>query len=46
LRADPTLGFSDCLIVEIVRAAGHTPLGTFDRGLAKGAGAERIRAGR
>jgi predicted nucleic-acid-binding protein len=45
-RADPKLGFSDCLIVEIARAAGHTPVGTFDRALAKVDGAERIRAGR
>ena len=30
----PKLGFSDCLIVEIARSAGHTPLGTFDLGLA------------
>lgn len=34
-RNRPALGFSDCLIVEIARKAGHMPLGTFDRGLAK-----------
>ena len=34
-RARPTLGFSDCLVLEIARKAGHLPLGTFDRGLAK-----------
>lgn len=34
-RNRPSLGFSDCLIVEIARKAGHTPLGTFDRDLAK-----------
>jgi predicted nucleic-acid-binding protein len=45
-RADPKLGFSDCLIVEIARAAGHTPVGTFDRGLAKVDGATRIPARR
>lgn len=45
-RADPKLGFSDCLIVEIARAAGHTPVGTFDRGLAKVDGAARIPARR
>lgn len=44
--ADPKLGFSDCLIVEIARAAGHTPVGTFDLGLARVVGAERIRASR
>ncbi len=32
-RRDPALGFSDCLGVELARAAGHLPLGTFDRGL-------------
>ena len=31
----PALGFSDCLIVEIARKAGHIPLGSFDRDLAK-----------
>ena len=38
-RRRPTLGFSDCLVVEIARKAGHVPLGTFDRNLAKTAGA-------
>ncbi|MGQ0621189.1 MAG: PIN domain-containing protein [Panacagrimonas sp.] len=41
-RARPALGFSDCLVLEIARKAGHLPLGTFDRGLAKLAGAERL----
>lgn len=36
------LGFSDCLIVEIARKAGHLPLGTFDRDLARVEGAERM----
>ena len=31
--AKPTLGFSDCLVLEIARKAGHIPLGTFDRKL-------------
>jgi predicted nucleic acid-binding protein len=31
----PALGFSDCLMLEIARKAGHLPLGTFDRRLAK-----------
>ena len=31
----PVIGFSDHLILEIARKAGHLPLGTFDRGLAK-----------
>jgi predicted nucleic-acid-binding protein len=34
-RRRPSLGFSDCLVLEIARKAGHLPLGTFDRGLAK-----------
>src|SRR5208282_593154 len=28
-RARPSLGFSDCLVLEIARRAGHVPLGTF-----------------
>jgi predicted nucleic-acid-binding protein len=34
--------FADCLIIEVARGAGHLPLGTFDRSLAKVDGAERI----
>ena len=34
-RKRPGLGFSDCLIIEIARKAGHLPLGTFDRTLSK-----------
>jgi predicted nucleic-acid-binding protein len=30
-----TLGFSDCLVLEIARKAGHIPLGTFDKALSK-----------
>ena len=30
----PSLGFSDCLVLEIARKAGHTPLGSFDKALA------------
>jgi predicted nucleic-acid-binding protein len=41
-RAHPGLGFSDCLILEIARKAGHHPLGTFDRTLGKLDGAQRI----
>ena len=29
----PAVGFSDCLMLEVARKAGHLPLGTFDRGL-------------
>jgi predicted nucleic-acid-binding protein len=42
-RARPTLGFSDCLMVELARKAGHLPLGTFDRNLAKVDGSQRLR---
>jgi predicted nucleic-acid-binding protein len=41
-RKRPALGFSDCLVLEIARKAGHLPLGTFDRGLAKVDGAKRL----
>jgi predicted nucleic-acid-binding protein len=41
-RKRPSLGFSDCLVLEIARKAGHLPLGTFDRQLAKLDGAERL----
>jgi predicted nucleic-acid-binding protein len=34
-RARPVLGFSDCLMLHLARKAGHLPLGTFDRNLAK-----------
>lgn len=29
----PALGFSDCLVLEVARKAGHTPLGTFDKAM-------------
>jgi predicted nucleic-acid-binding protein len=41
-RARPALGFSDCLVLENARKAGHLPLGTFDRQLAKLDGAQRL----
>jgi predicted nucleic-acid-binding protein len=34
-RERPSLGFSDCLVLEIARKAGHLPLGTFDKRLGK-----------
>lgn len=43
LRKRPSLGFSDCLVLESARKAGHGPLGTFDRELAKVGGAELLR---
>lgn len=42
LRRRPALGFSDCLVLAIARKAGHLPLGTFDRNLARLDGAERL----
>jgi predicted nucleic-acid-binding protein len=41
-RAHPALGFSDCLMLEVARKAGHLPLGTFERALARIEGAERV----
>jgi predicted nucleic-acid-binding protein len=38
----PALGFSDCLVLEIARKAGHIPLGTFDRNLSKLDGTKRL----
>jgi predicted nucleic-acid-binding protein len=43
-RARSAPGFSDCLVLEIARKAGHLPVGTFDRDLAKLAGAQRLTA--
>jgi len=41
-RERPRAGFSDCLILEIAKKAGHMPLGTFDQDIAKLEGAVRI----
>ena len=41
-RRRPSLGFSDCLMVEVTRKAGHGPLATFDRTLAQVDGAQKI----
>ena len=41
-RKRPSLGFSDCLMLEVARRAGHLPMGTFDRGLARLEGATRL----
>ena len=41
-RRRPALGFSDCLMLEVARKAGHLPLGTFDRGLSNLDGAQRV----
>ena len=41
-RQRPALGFSDCLKVELARKAGHLPIGTFDRTLAKLGSAQKL----
>jgi predicted nucleic-acid-binding protein len=41
-RARPALKFSDCLILELARKAGHLPLGTFDLDLGKIPGTQRL----
>jgi len=41
-RKKPVFGFSDCLILEIARKAGHLPLGTFDGNLSRLDGAKRL----
>jgi predicted nucleic-acid-binding protein len=42
-RARSKVGFSDCLVLEIARKAGHFPLGTFDRELSKLDGVVHLR---
>lgn len=41
-RARPSRGFSDCLVLAIARKAGHLPLGTLDRNLARLEGARGL----
>lgn len=41
-RAKPSLGFSDCLMLQLARKAGHLPLGTFDRGLSRLDGTQKL----
>lgn len=41
-KCSPSLGFADCLVLELARKAGHLPLGTFDRPLAKADGAKGL----
>ncbi len=43
-RKESSVSFSDCLVLEVARRAGHLPLGTFDQGLSKLPGAERLEA--
>jgi len=41
-RKRPAVGFSDCLLLATARQAGHLPLGTFDRDLARFDGTEKL----
>jgi len=41
-RSRPSLGFSDCLMLQVARKAGHLPLGAFDRGWGKIEGVQRL----
>ncbi len=41
-RKRPSVGFTDCLLLEMARKAGHLPLGTFDRSLSKLDGAQQL----
>ena len=41
-RKRPALGFSDCLVLEVARKAGHLPLGTFDREMGKLDGVQKL----
>jgi predicted nucleic-acid-binding protein len=41
-RARPAVGFSDCLVLAVARKAGHLPLGTFDRNLARLSGTQKL----
>lgn len=41
-RRRPSTGFSDCLILEVARKAGHLPLGTLDRELARLDGVQKL----
>ena len=43
-RSRPALGFSDCLMLQLARKAGHLPLGTFDRALGKIEGTQKLPA--
>src|ERR1039457_6836737 len=41
-RSRPALGFSDCLMLQLARKAGHLPLGTCDRALGKIEGTQKL----
>jgi predicted nucleic-acid-binding protein len=42
-RSGSAVEFSDCLVLEIARKAGHLPVGTFDRNFAKLDDVQRLR---
>jgi predicted nucleic-acid-binding protein len=42
-RRRPSVGFSDCLVLEVARKSGHLPLGTFDRDFSRLDGIQRLR---
>jgi predicted nucleic acid-binding protein len=42
-RSRSAIAFSDCLVLEIARKAGHLPIGAFDRNFAKIADVQRTR---
>jgi predicted nucleic-acid-binding protein len=41
-RRPSKVSFSDCLVLELARNAGHVPLGTFDRELGRLDGVQRL----
>jgi predicted nucleic-acid-binding protein len=41
-RSKPSLGFSDCLMLQLARKSGHLPFGTFDRRLARLDGTHKL----
>ena len=45
-RTHRSLGFSDCMVLECARKAGHFPLGSFDKDLGKQDGGYRIPSSR
>jgi predicted nucleic-acid-binding protein len=45
-RAKPGLRFADCLGLEVARKAGHLPIATFDRDVARLDGVQRLKGSR
>ena len=39
---EPSAGFSDCLIIEVARKAGHGPVGTFDKKMTRLDGTQQL----